>query len=252
MKKKKITQEKVIRKFVNALRKKHRRKLRITEWPDKTNRKTSDIDSIIVGHGSKKALEHTTVDSFPKQRERSAIFMKAVGDIQKELKGRIKSRIRIGAREGAIRKGQDWASIKKLIKKWILKNDGRQFEREIKIEGVPFSLIVSFEKSARPGVFPRRYISSRLLSKLPRVLKTMLSKKAAQLAPYKLKGHRTILLLESSDIALMSPQKMATEFQKVFSTKFKSKIDEVWLADTTIPQELQFWDLLSNPLWYIS
>ena len=73
-----------------------------------------------------------------------------------------------------------------------------------------------------------------------------LSRKASKLKPYKAEGFRTILLLESDDIALMDESIMLDGIRRAFSQKLPDGVDEIWYADTSIPEDIQFHDLSNS------
>ena len=68
-------------------------------------------------------------------------------------------------------------------------------------------------------------------------------RKAEKLEPYRTRGKRTVLLLDSGDIALMSVDKLVAAIRARFQTGLPDGVDELWYADTSVPSVLEFCDI---------
>ena len=55
--------------------------IRIDSFPDDDNRKSRDIDALAGQY----AIEHTSIDSIPKQREDDSYFVRALGGLESEI-----------------------------------------------------------------------------------------------------------------------------------------------------------------------
>jgi hypothetical protein len=53
----------------------------VDKWPERENRKSPDIEAI----AGQFAIEHTSIDTLPNQRGKSHWFMRAAGELEKEL-----------------------------------------------------------------------------------------------------------------------------------------------------------------------
>lgn len=71
-------------------------------------------------------------------------------------------------------------------------------------------------------------------------------RKIGKLARRKTADTTTVLLIESDDIALMSPQKMEQVIEAAYP-KRPPGVDQVWYVSTAIPQALEFFDF--TRLW---
>ncbi len=202
-------------------------------WPDEENRNSPDIDAIAGPF----AIEHTSIDTLPKQRRDEDWFMRVVGGLEKELPCTPRFRLRITLDYKAIIQGQDWTVIRAGIKTWLtnevpLLTDGHHILDGIR--GVPFKLHV-IKKSDRPaGIFFDR--SEPGDDTLPARIREQFDRKAKKLAKYHDKTK--ILLIESDDIALMSEIKMFSAIREAYPVSFPSGIDQIWYADTSIPSEI--------------
>ena len=63
------------------------------------------------------------------------------------------------------------------------------------------------------------------------------------LAPFKASGSTTVLLAESDDIALMSQFALVAAIRTAFGGALPTGVDEIWYADTAIPNDLEFHEL---------
>lgn len=82
----------VIIAFINYIRETSLPGLKIDRWPDKEkeNRNSEDIDAIAGDF----AIEHTSIDTLPNQRQKSDWFMRAVGNLEQELSNKLSFRLR--------------------------------------------------------------------------------------------------------------------------------------------------------------
>lgn len=232
---KKLTEDDVINVFVAFLRENGHSVLRVDRWPDKENRDSSDIDAIAGPF----AIEHTSVDTLPNQRRDADWFMRAAGGVEQELPSNLRFRLGITLEYRAVTKGQDWAAVRMALKKWIHMGaqkltDGRHVIEDI--PGVPFRLYVT-KKSDRPaGVFVSRFDPGD--DTLPDRIREQFDRKAEKLAKYP--DDTKILLVENDDFALMNEFKILDAIRQAYPNGFPIGIDQVWYADTSIPEEVEF------------
>jgi hypothetical protein len=227
----------VINAFVVYLCKNGHFGLKVDRWPDKENRDSEDIDALAGIF----AIEHTSVDTLPNQRRDSNWFFRVVGGLEKELPSVLPFRLTITVEYPAIAVGQDWGIARLALKTWITYEtsplaDGRHVLDNI--SDLPFRLYVTKASGRPPGVFFSRFEPSD--STLPKRLRAQLDRKAKKLAKYQTKTK--ILLIENNDIALMNELKMRDAIQKAYPSSLPIGIDQIWFADTAIPDELEFID----------
>ena len=95
------------------------------------------------------------------------------------------------------------------------------------------------KSSSRPaGLFFGRFEPAD--DTLPDRIRVAVERKARKLAPYRATGLTTVLLVESSDIALMHDGKMLEAIRMAFPRGIPSSVDRVWYADTSIPEDIAF------------
>ena len=236
----------VIQKFVTHLSKVKQVSLRITTWPDKVNRSKRDIDALVEGGSVRIAIEHTTIDTVPDQRRDSARFMKVFGKIDTELSGEFDARIRLTVPFGAIPTGFDRSTLRRTLTQWLRKTipslpNGFGCHE---VPGLPFKIHINKRSSERPSLRVGRFDPED--KTLPQRLHAAINNKVGKLAPYKKSGFETILLIESDDIALMNLTLMQKSVKTALGDCQPIGLDEIWYADTAIPQDLDFWKILSK------
>lgn len=227
----------VIHAFVNHLD----QKLKVARWPDEENSQSPDIDAIAGSF----AIEHTSIDTLPQQRQYSARFMKVINGLEKEFRNKLLYRLNIVFPYEAVRPGQDWDKMRYLMKQWIDNSsqaitDGVQ---SICVPGIPFELKIRKASNRTPGLFFSRFeppdnsLHIRIASQLER--------KAKKLLPYKEIGYITIILVESNDFALMNLGKMLTGIRNAFARSLPQGVDQIWYAetDTDLPEKIYFDEL---------
>jgi hypothetical protein len=218
--------------FVSFLSKKHGiAGLKVDCWPEDKNRSSKDIDAIAGPF----AIEHTSIDTVEKQREASDHFNRVVGGIREELVGEVPFRLKIIVEWSAVRVRQVWSAIRGAMKDWILTEapslpDGCHVIDDGTIPGVPFGLMVRKASDRPPDIiFGRTEPHDDALSAR---IRKQFDKKAGKLAKYA-SQKTTILLLESSDMALMNEEIMLDAIKAAYSDALPAGVDQVWYADTS-------------------
>ena len=235
----------VIRAFVAYLRENGHPDLQVDRWPDKENRASSDIDALAGTF----AIEHTSIDTLPNQRRDSDWFLQAVGGLRQELSNKCPFRLSISIEYRAITKGQDWGVIRQGLKNWITNEvarlmDGRHILDDI--AGVPFRLHVRKASDRPPGVFFARFTPDD--DTLPNRIRAQFDRKAKKLERYQSLRKKTVLLVENEDSALMNEGKMLDAIQEAYSGGRPPGVDQIWYADTSIPDAIEFKDFTPD-LW---
>lgn len=233
----------VIYAFVSFLCARGHTGLKVDRWPDKENRNSADIDAIAGSF----AIEHTSIDTLPDQRRDSDWFMQAVGGLEQELPQKQSLRLNITIEYDAVTKGQDWASIRQSLKNWIIDDaprleDGRHILDSL--PGIPFRLHVKKASDRPPGVFFSRFEPHD--DTLHTRIHDLFERKAEKLSKYHAEGQTTVLLVESDDIALMNEIKLHDAIRKAYPENPPAGVDQIWYADTTIPSQPEFMELISE------
>jgi len=232
----------VIKAFVNHLRVNGYPSIEIDRWPEDENRKRPEIDAIAGPF----AIEHTSVDTLPNQRRDSDWFMQAIGGIGSELQD-ITFRLRIWIEYNSVAKGQNWSKIRQAIKTWIVSDassltDGRHVIEDI--AGVPFRICVTKHSDRPPGVHVGRIGPPD--DTLPSRIHRLFERKAQKLAKYHKSGKKTVLLVENDDLAQMNRQDMLKAIQEAYPNGLPESVDEVWCADTSIQEKVEFYNYTSD------
>jgi len=238
----KLCDKKVINIFVDYLAHKGYPGLKVDAWPDKENRQMRNIDAIAGPF----AIEHSSVDTVANQRRDSDWFSKVVGGLKEELGPKLSYRLRLTLPYEGVQRGQNWSKIKDALRKWILYESPKlpTGSRWISsASGIPFKFHVTKQKSNRPGLVFYRCAPDTNKILLPDRLRKQLDEKVTKLSPYKNKGKITILLVESYDIALMNRSIMRNALKQAYPTGLPSGIDQIWYADTSIQEKIDFTDM---------
>jgi len=162
--------------------------------------------------------------------------------LNSELKG-IAFRLRITIEYDAVKKGQKWSEIKRALKMWIVRGaptliDGRHLIENV--PGIPFRMHITKQSDRPPGIFVRRpepYDNTLAIR-----VRNLLDRKIDKLAKYNKPGTTTLLLVESEDTALMNESKMLDVIKESYRHGFPESIDQVWYADTSIRDDIEFCD----------
>ena len=207
--------------------------LRIERWPDEENRDSSDIDAI----AGPLAIEHTSIDTVENERRDSAWFTKVVQPLESSLGTKLSFRLKIILEYSAIAQGQDWGAIRESIGVWIqteaqVLGDGSHL---VDLQTVPFAFRAVKSSTRPPRLAFSRYAPEG--SSFANGIKSQVERKASSFsAAYRQADYVTVLLLESADIALMSEELLLAGLRDAFPLGIPADIDEVWYADTSIPE----------------
>lgn len=230
----------VIKAFVEHLRANGFPLLKIDCWPEYKNKNSTipDIDAV----AGQFAIEHTSIDTLPNQRQDSNYFMHVVGGLKSEIKS-IPFRLKIIIEYSAVAKGQNWAAIRESLNVWIISDahnlpDGRHLVDNA--PGIPFRMHVIKQSNRPAGIFFYRFEPHD--DTLPIRVRELLDRKAGKLAKYHKPGTTTVLLIESNDIALMNEFRMFEAIREAYPEGLPEGVDKIWYANTSIPTEIEFYD----------
>ena len=224
----------IVDAFVEYLSRNRQNGLQVDRYPDKDN--PNDIDAIADIF----AIEHTSVDSIPKQREHSDWFERAIAGLEKD-NIQLPFRLMVQIPYDGIRKGQNWSSIKNAFKHWVMHESPKLTEGRSEIEnvtGVPFGFAATKSLSSKfPGLYFMRYDPGRRIT--PEEVRGKLESKIQKLIRYH-PIYTTLLLIESNDIAFMNDDIMLELLLEALSGKLPEGIDELWFVHSDIPDNLLF------------
>ncbi len=238
-----MTDSDVIDEFVTHLRKNGYPDLKVDCRPDNENRDSPDIDAI----AGPLAIEHTSIDTLPNQRRNDDWFMKVIDGLEQKLSNQLPFHLYVTLKYGAVTTKQDWKTIRQVLKNWIIQDaphlaDGHHVLDNV--PGIPFELHVDKKINFPSGLFFARFPTED--NTLPSRIKAQCDRKTKKLAKYQGIGKTTVLLIESSDFALMSTNIMLTEIRKAYPNGLPPGVDKIWYADTSIPDYIRFTDFTSD------
>jgi hypothetical protein len=245
-------QNKLINKFVEHLTEINGVFFTITKRPDEENSTTKDIDAIAECNGIRIAIEHTSIDTVPKQREDSVRFLKVFSIIEDQLRGTVTDRICIAVPFYAIPNKVSWSKLQKTLKDWLEKTilNIPYGSDEYDILGLPFKIRINKHASEKPSFRIVRDTPND--STLSERVGNSINRKLQKLVPYKKQEYKTCLLIENDDIALMSLDLMVSSIKVIIDREIgliSEVVDEIWYADTSIPNDVEFfliWSKKSN------
>jgi len=220
---------------------------KITGHPDEIERNLPACDALARVGFRNVAVEHTSIDSIPFQRGDDNRFMKLLGPLERELAGKLQTpgHYQLVIPMNAIPTGINWADFRLRIREWCSKvarnlevggphTAPRHFVREVP-QGVPFEVTL-YRWHGRDGQFKiARLCPTDLANQREKVICQALISRGTKVASYRKSGFRTILILESNDVALANATNIGQAF--VNATKKVQSVqlpDEVYLVQTGI------------------
>jgi len=232
----------IIERFNNKYNTCQLNEYHISRWPDEENRNQRDIDAFAEANGVRPlAIEHTKVETFFNQLQDAARFGEYYGELEAELKNHFNFDLMLTLPIFAFVAGTKWGNVRDVIRDWLVDNaaafdDGYSSHQ---IPGVPF--IVGINKNitgSKLFTVARRAPSDRDIHiELAQSFAESLTDKNDQLTQYRASGANTILILESTDIALVSHVSLYKAFLQAHSIIATPNIDEFWLASTYDPED---------------
>ena len=231
----------IINAFIGAQEKLTGIEWKIIEWPDANPHAVNEIDAIASRSSTPVAIEHMSIDAIENQRTDSSYFSRALNSLEKELQGHFPFSLKIVIPYEAITKNQNWNAIKEKLKDWIL-NEGVKLpytNKRFYPTGLLFSVYI-YKDCAHPGnITILRSLSEKNLSATNKTTACLLNH-FEKLHKYKEKKYETILLLESSDIALMNQFVAKLIVTAAVDQEALHGVDQIWYADTSGNAEIYF------------
>lgn len=242
-----LKQDEAITETLKFLSKSLNMRYEIIDYPDKRERNLPACDALAIIGSKKVAIEHTSVDSVPQQRRDSARFMKVLGPLDLDLKNKLPTpgsywlSVHMNAIPALKRK--EWDGIRNRIHEWCLKvansleigspySAPKHFVRAMP-EGVPFEVTL-YRWPGEDGRFLiTRLAPNDLEDQRKDAISQTISSRGSKVSDYRIVGYRTILVLESNDIALANASLIGQAFIRA-AKDLNSMImpDEVYLVET--------------------
>jgi hypothetical protein len=235
-----LKDEEVVELFVDHLRQNGHPGLSIDSCPEKTNRTTQDIEAI----AGKYAIEHTRIDTVANQSRDSVRFVKALGDLEVELKEKVNFHLDVIFPYESIISGQNWPEINSAIKDFILFEAPKYSDGTHEIasaQNVPFSFYIRKNSKGENKLYFTRFVPDK--DEYFGQLGEQINRKASKLKKYKIRPLTTVLLLESNDLALMNEAIMLDGLRNTLKLKLPEGVDQIWFVDTSIVEDILFYNL---------
>jgi hypothetical protein len=210
----------------------------ITRHPDRENRASREIDAYAESVGLRPlAIEHTEIASLAEQSRDSAWFVAALGPLERELGGVFPFHVDIVVPYNNLAPCSNWDRVRDHLRNWLLSNcpalpDGHA---TIEVPGVSFRLTL-WKRRCTDGesrVFLMREVppgdrQALLLQEMHKGL----GHKYERLAEYQAGGALSVLVLQSEDIALVSPQSLYEAYLRATREQPRPALDQVWMVAT--------------------
>jgi len=219
----------------------------VESWPEDLAQ--GDIDAIIGPY----AVQHTSIDTLPEGRAHDVRFSQAIDRIEDDFRGKLGFRLAITFPWGSVNKGHSYKSMNTALREWLAHKVSELpiGHHHVTISDVPFPFDV-----VKGG--PIKYDGPQFMRYDPRD-QSLSARLRAQvfgdghdkltpLLPYRARGLTTLLLLESSDVALMSAGNLVQAFEAAFPT-WPNSVDELWFLHRASPTHLNFHDLCTGHMW---
>jgi hypothetical protein len=151
--------------------------------------------------------------------------------------------MKVSPKDEGVAKGQDWDAMRAAIERRILETaislpDGRH---DVHAVDIPFAFEVIKAKGRTSGVFFSR--TSPHDASIAERLREQMVRKAAKLGQYRSLGKRTVLLIESDDVALANRGKLSEALLGALPNGLPEEIDELWYVDSCVPEAPEFFDV---------
>ena len=210
----------------------------ITKRPDRDPNGHGGCDAVLKAASDELAVEVEILESFPGQYADDAAFRKYFVPLAPGIaRSSPQSTIWIVVPVGALPKSTSWPQIAHLLKQGViseLSSMGREGVTQPQITGVPFrpTIMKRATPPGRPGCMLARADPG---TELEKTISTALGHGNRQLVSYKREGKKTIVVLDSDDVALASPLGIV---RSVAAVPLPGQaIDDVYVA-RTMPEDV--------------
>lgn len=220
---------------------------RIIENPDEVERNSPACDAIASYNSKEIAIEHTSIDAVPFQREDDHRFNKLLGPLRTELYGKLPAPgdYLLIIPMNVIPTGIDWNDIRKRIKDWCQSvaanlQIGSPYTTPMhyickKLKGVPFEVTLY----RWPGVDGKfriaRFPPTDLIKESEKIILVAIISKGEKLRYYHDQNFRTMLVFEIKDFMLADPDMIGEAFIRVIENNNQLFIpDEIYLIETEL------------------
>jgi len=253
--KQKMHQKEVCEAVIGLMEKRKNESIKKVSVPDENERNKKAVDLHLSGDNTEYHLEHTLIESFPEQITDGKRIMNLLAPLEKTLASRMPpGHFGLAVSSGAVAGATDTKNIQSSLTKWILEKAPLLSEqasakkvyirhREIP-PNVPFEVELSCESRLDDGFYVCRFAPEELEVKRRERVHDALGNKCPKLKAAKVEnGSRSVLVLESNDIALANHIAIANAFTDELNKRTDDIPDEAYLVETEIPKRWVVWVL---------
>lgn len=207
----------------------------VTRHPDLENRTSRDVDAYAESSGLRPlAIEHTEILSLQDQNRDSAWFVSALGSLERELAGVFRFRLDVVVPYNNVAPGSNWERVRLLIREWLVANCSTLPEGYSKfgVPGVSFPLALWKHRSEGGDgsvLLMREVPPGDCEALLLQEMRRSLGHKYERLAEYREAGAESVLVLQSEDVALVSPQSLYEAFLRATRQQPRPALEQVWM-----------------------
>jgi hypothetical protein len=232
-----LDQDEVIRRLIKQYNSCRDARFAITRWPDKEERNQRACDAYAEAVAGKSlAIEHTKIETFRRQKQDSARFLKICGALETELNTVFPHDVSLLIPTFGIQTGTDWKRLRDTLRAWLLAQVSTLpfGHSNHQVDGVPFRITIWKGRKYARGFGVARMAPPCLDTndELIEIVAAALNNKNDQLQKYRTNGDETLLILETDDIALMNHVLLYEAFLQASACTPTPNIDQVWMAQT--------------------
>ena len=240
----KLADHQIVDRFIQHLAAFAHPGLQLSSRPDKTERNQAAVDAVAEPF----AIEHTSIGTFPNQRQENTWAREILGDLQERVPERIEGvdghDIVVCVHPGMLKKAKQQTFFNRLAE-WINDNPALiQTQRYIRVPPealssdlkAPMVTICHDPPGAGKvhcflgGEFRNR---SETVAELAPRLKALVEKKAPKLMPHADAGRTRVLLVENGDLFHMNSGIMLDAVFQAYPETLPPGIDQFWYVETT-------------------
>ena len=230
----------------------------VTARPDRQERQKQAVEMILSSQTRQYALEHTRIESFPSQIRDGKDFSRLLAPLEREFSGILPGIywliVPVGATGTVSACSED--AVRQSVAAWVRANaetlEGEfETEPEMRIDlstrrfdidrarseitdqppGVPFP--VTLKRTGRKGskLLIMRFTPPHLRELRVQRIREALDRKCAKLAAHHADSRRTVLVLESDDVALANRHEVGEALREVLAARTEVP-DLVFLVET--------------------
>jgi len=232
----------ICRSVVSVMSKRKQEELKFVSKPDQIKRTEKAVDFLVCGKLGSYAIEHTLIESHPNRMRDDAQFVKLLKPLEEKLTGKLPRlgcyylTVNFGAVKGVKREQE----VRDAIESWIYAKAStlqidlpqKNYISEIP-KGVPFKVSLHRWSTSDGRFFIARFAPEDLKILRRKRIKFALENKCPKLHDAKKNDSkiRSVLILESNDIALSNYPDIGKALVEAISEFAYHKPDEIYLVE---------------------